>query len=230
MAVEAARDDADEEPLHHSVGRPAEHAEEVEDVFDDGEAQSADRPVHEPVHRAVRLVAGDEEDEHDAESLQRLLDEGRRERGGPSRREGRPAELRDHEPPTGVREGRELGRRDGAPDERCQHERQRLALVQVQEVDDEEHRQRVQQEQPPREEPPRGRDAPVQRLRPDRDHPGCDHDPDVDPERRLLRPHERTRAHEAVGSIGHQATTASFSMAWICPSESWSNSSGAHPS
>ena len=208
VRVQPARHHPQEEPLQHAGRLAAEHAHEVEDVLDDREPQAAHGPVDEPVHHVVDLVARDQVDQHHAAALQGLLDERRGERGGPARRELGSSHPGDREPPSEVADRRQRGGRDRAPHQGRGDQRQRLALVEVQEVDDQEHRQGVEGQQQPGQRPPRGGDVPIEALLGERHQAGRHDDQHVQPERRLTRleePHvmQARTPEPSAGGHGH---------------------------
>ena len=75
MPVEPAREHPDVEAFQDPGRRAPEDGHEVQDVLHDGEAEPAERSVHEAVEDIVDLIAGDQVEQDDAGALQRLFDE-----------------------------------------------------------------------------------------------------------------------------------------------------------
>src|SRR4029453_17731931 len=176
--------------------------------------------------------------------LHGLLDERRRQGGRPLGREHRSPETRDDQAPPLVRDPCEPRGPHAAPHRGAEHERHRLALVQVEQVDREEQGEPVEEEQAPRKRPPRGRQLLEQLLLGDRVDGGDDHDRPVQPEgglspleqRRLATPVARhpddlrIDREPSPSPLAHQAISARSIMASISSISNWSCPAGAHPS
>ena len=154
MGVQPARDHAHEEPVQHARRLAAEHAHEVEDVLDDREAEPADGAVDEPVHHVVDLVARDQVDQHDPEPLRVSSTNGAVSAAVHRDANSGPPTRATTSPQPAFADRRQRGGGDRAPHERRDHQRDRLALVEIEEVDDQDDRQRVEDQERPRQGPP----------------------------------------------------------------------------
>ena len=184
VPVQAARHDPDVEAFQHARRGAAEPGHEVHDVLDDREPEAAERAVHEAVHHVVDLVAHDQVQEHEPGALEELLDDRRRQRRPPPHREpGRREVGEDLVPPAGVQRERRRGER--APQEGGDRHRDRLALVEIEGVDQHAQRRRVDEQQEPRQRPARARHRRQLPERADHPHHAVDEERGEHPERGL---------------------------------------------
>ena len=224
VTVQATRQHPDVEALEDSRRTAAEDADEIEDVLHDREAQPAYGPIHEPVHHVVDLVHGDEADHHHARGLQRLLGDGGGERSRPSRGEFRPAHPSHHEAPPAVRQSGKRGGGDGAPHKRSEDQCDRLALVQVEEVDGQEHGERIDDQEGPGQRPAGGRDPAEDGLFGKGVDAGADDDHGIRPEGRFPDLEQRDLPTPAAagqrhaGGLGHRQRILAVSIiVWMSP-------------
>src|SRR6266545_3259134 len=156
VAPQAGDEPAREQRRQHrtrtvSQPRRGHGVRRVEDVLDDLEAQAGYRAVHETIHHAVDLLGGEQRDDDHPEQLERLLDDGRRERWPPGGRERGRADLGDQAVQRGVAGHRRSDRDQGAPGEDRRQQHRRLPFEVVQVPDEEHERYGVEPEQHDRE-------------------------------------------------------------------------------
>ncbi len=205
MGVQAAGDDADPVALDEradlvdALRGSDEVREEIEHVLGDLEAETHERPVHEAVEGVVELRSGDQEDDHDAQELEDLLDRRRDDGHDPADPDPRAEQLDPQLHEAVVRRERERQHRDGAPQERADHQREWFALEQVEVADQQERRHREQRQEHGADDEGDRRVAQVVGLLAHEEDRADSQDGDEQPEGRLARLEEAG----LVAPVGH---------------------------